>query len=272
MVDVQSIGTGVSAVKEDPSTEHLPYELISKLQEKFSSAIQYIKGEQVVGVVAKGLTISRFGKLSWLQISTKRMLFLFDILSISAEGFKNGLKSVLQDETILKVVHDCRLLSDCTYHQFGVYLSNVFDTQVADAIVTKESSGGKWPCKVKTLRECLYNYLPWVTLPPAQQASEAAWMTRPCPNRLLNAATAEAWHLLSLREALLERMMAPFTSCVDFYLGYYRNAPDDKHRNFPSESMDLLSELPSVYEAEAASPRLSENAQRSGSRRQDLSE
>uniref|UniRef100_UPI00358E37EC piRNA biogenesis protein EXD1-like n=1 Tax=Myxine glutinosa TaxID=7769 RepID=UPI00358E37EC len=188
------------------------------------------------------------------------MLFLFDILSIGAEGFKNGLKSILQDENILKVMHDCRLLSDCTYYQFGVYLCNVFDTQVADAIVTKESNGGKWPCKVKTLRECLYKYLPQVALPPAQKESEEAWITRPCPNRLLNVTIAEAWQLLSLREALLERMMVPFTSCVDFYLGFYCNAPDDKHRNFPCESMDLLSELPSVYEAAAASLHLAGNA------------
>uniref|UniRef100_UPI00358F5F58 piRNA biogenesis protein EXD1-like n=1 Tax=Myxine glutinosa TaxID=7769 RepID=UPI00358F5F58 len=67
-VDVPCIGTGVAAVKEDPSTEHLPYELINNLQDKFSSAIHHIMGEQVVGVAAKGLTISRFGKLSWLQV------------------------------------------------------------------------------------------------------------------------------------------------------------------------------------------------------------
>jgi len=44
---------------------------------------------------------------------------------------KLQLDTSLSDSSfLLQVMHDCRWISDCLFHQYGVLLFNVFDTQV----------------------------------------------------------------------------------------------------------------------------------------------
>lgn len=44
---------------------------------------------------------------------------------------KLQLDTYLSDSSfLLQVMHDCRWISDCLFHQYGVLLFNVFDTQV----------------------------------------------------------------------------------------------------------------------------------------------
>lgn len=87
-------------------------------------------------------------------------MYLFDILLLGAQAFKNGLSMILENKHILKVsgvnrpanncsvmvriititsvllehlvqvIHDCRAMAGSLIAQFGVKLTNVFDTQV----------------------------------------------------------------------------------------------------------------------------------------------
>jgi ribonuclease D len=43
---------------------------------------------------------------------------------------KTVLKPVLENPSIVKVFHDARQAADALYHQFGIRLANIFDTQV----------------------------------------------------------------------------------------------------------------------------------------------
>ena len=38
------------------------------------------------------------------------------------------LKIILEDQNILKIIHDCRMDSDALYHHFDIKLANVHDT------------------------------------------------------------------------------------------------------------------------------------------------
>ena len=40
------------------------------------------------------------------------------------------LKDILEDESVTKVIHDCRQDSAALFYQFGIKLNNVLDTQV----------------------------------------------------------------------------------------------------------------------------------------------
>jgi len=76
--------------------------------------------------------LSRTGRLCLVQIASRTKAYLFDVIAIGEELFTaGGIGPLLESETILKVVHDCRQDSDALYWQFNVKLSNVFDTQVA---------------------------------------------------------------------------------------------------------------------------------------------
>uniref|UniRef100_UPI00398F3EB7 piRNA biogenesis protein EXD1 isoform X2 n=1 Tax=Pristiophorus japonicus TaxID=55135 RepID=UPI00398F3EB7 len=229
-----------------------------QIQRRFSegniSQIFHIKQQTVIGVAVKGIDVCRFGKLCWIQIATKDQIYLFDIFLLGAVVFKNGLKMVLEDTNILKVIHDCRLVSDCLYHQYRVDLTNVFDTQVADVLQFSTEAGGLLPSCVSMLEESLVRHL---CLPPtkvlflqhtarAVKVNPKVWTCRPLPIRLMQSAVLEVVYLLSLRSALMDKLMLDFTTQVDNYLSMYRNMPSitmDCNENYSRELPYELKEL-----------------------------
>ncbi|XP_030853570.1 uncharacterized protein LOC752254 [Strongylocentrotus purpuratus] len=88
----------------------------------------------VIGLDCEGVGLGRAGGcLTLVQISTwDGKAFLFD-------AFKNpqllkgnsSLKKILEHNSILKVIHDCKSDAYSLYHGFGVKLKNVFDTSIA---------------------------------------------------------------------------------------------------------------------------------------------
>lgn len=64
-----------------------------------------------------------------LQIQAQATSYILDAL-IAQEGVMQNLKALLEDKTVVKVVHDCRQDSAALYYQKGIKLGNVFDTQV----------------------------------------------------------------------------------------------------------------------------------------------
>ena len=57
-------------------------------------------------------------------------VIIFDMASIGKIGIEAGIGRILESQNVQKVVHDCRNLSDLFFHQYGVKLINIFDTQV----------------------------------------------------------------------------------------------------------------------------------------------
>lgn len=85
----------------------------------------------IISVGFAGLKLGRSGTLVWITIGTSNMVFHFDVGKIGAsEVMKEGLREILQDGAIVKVMHDCRTIEDLLHHQLNLNLNNVFDTQV----------------------------------------------------------------------------------------------------------------------------------------------
>lgn len=83
---------------------------------------------EVVNVGAKGV-------LTLLQIGTIRgEAFIFDLKSCPQMATDGGLKTLLEDENVIKIIHDCRNDSYNLYSQYNILLKNVFDTQVSQNI------------------------------------------------------------------------------------------------------------------------------------------
>ncbi|XP_053881403.1 piRNA biogenesis protein EXD1 isoform X5 [Malaclemys terrapin pileata] len=183
---------------EEEEEENMEYIVIDQFQQKFGPAMLHIKKQSVFGVAAEGVNLCRHGRLCWLQVATRSRVFLFDIFLLGPRVFKNGLQMVLEDKNILKVsvqkggrvcvkwlnhiskklqldiestamfkhlssvlqvIHDCRSISDCLSHQYGIILSNVFDTQVADVLHFSNITGGFLPHRISSLQECLMRHL-----------------------------------------------------------------------------------------------------------------
>ncbi|XP_052280797.1 piRNA biogenesis protein EXD1-like [Dreissena polymorpha] len=155
--------SGNEAGTSDSDQDNVPlsdeFTIINKIGELFFEAVKAIRRHMVVGVAMQGVCLGRKGKLSWVQIFDGGHTFLFDILRLGEHAFKEGLESILEDENILKVFHDCRIASDILHHQYSVDLVNVFDTQVADVFIYRLHHNNDWPRHTSNLASCLMTYL-----------------------------------------------------------------------------------------------------------------
>ncbi|XP_035183285.1 piRNA biogenesis protein EXD1 isoform X3 [Oxyura jamaicensis] len=239
------------SLSEKEEEEKVEYTVIDCFQQKFGPAVLHLKQQRVVSVVGEGVNLCRHGRLSWLQIATKSRIFLFDIFLLGPQAFKNGLQMVLEDNNILKVIHDCRWISDCLFHQYGVLLCNVFDTQVADVLQFSMATGGYFPNRVCTLQECLMQHLKipskWDALIKCRQEvaleNPDIWFLRPFPPTLLQALALKAMYLLLVHSYLMDNLMSDLTAVVNDYLNAYRNGSGDHLRSTKPTCMELPMEL-----------------------------
>ncbi|XP_031449375.1 piRNA biogenesis protein EXD1 [Phasianus colchicus] len=231
--------------------EKVEYTVVNCFQEKFGPAVLHLKQQDVISVAGEGINLCRKGKLSWLQMATKSHIFLFDIFLLGPQAFRNGLRTVLEDKNILKVMHDCRWISDCLFHQYSVLLDNVFDTQVADVLQFSVATGGFFPHCTCTLQECLMQHLKipskWKTLMKHEQQmaleNPDMWFLRPFPASLLQVLALKAMYLLLLRLSLMDNFMADLTAVVHAYLNTSQNGSEDHLGSIKPTCMELPKEL-----------------------------
>lgn len=121
------------------------------------------------------------------------------------------------------------------YHQYGVSLVNVFDTQVADVIIYRNEMDRELPRQTSSLMSSLYEYL---DLSPDEfhfhkirlkfaKNDELVWKKRPIHKDLIDVAAKTVMYLRELRLAQMERMMEEFIFGVDIYLSCMRDASDE---------------------------------------------
>ncbi|XP_034530389.1 piRNA biogenesis protein EXD1 [Notolabrus celidotus] len=238
----------IPLVDDEDEEEHIKFAVIDEFHEKFWPAVMDIKKQQVIGVGVNGIQVYQHGRLCWLQIATKNKVYLFDILVLGAQAFKNGLTMILESKHILKVIQDCRAISGCLFAQFGVQLTNVFDTQVADVMCFYSKTGGYLPDRVSTLQEVVSLHLkvPSSQLMSLQMMSQLTkeeqemWQKRPCPVPLLKVMALSVIHLQPLRLVLLDALMMDYMALVDSYINSSHFQPDElKH-----VTMESVLELP----------------------------
>lgn len=85
----------------------------------------------VISVDCEGINLGLKGELTLVEIGTVRgEAFIFDVLQCPNIMTEGGLKALLENENVIKIIHDCRNDSVNLFVQFKVLLRNVFDTQV----------------------------------------------------------------------------------------------------------------------------------------------
>lgn len=86
----------------------------------------------VISVDCEGINLGLRGELTLVEIGTVRgEAFIFDVLQCPDIITEGGLKSLLENDNVIKIIHDCRNDSVNLFVQFKVLLRNVFDTQVS---------------------------------------------------------------------------------------------------------------------------------------------
>lgn len=105
-------------------------------EEQLDRAETAIKSCRLLSVDCEGVDLGRGGMLCLVQMSTPTQCFLFDVLNCSKESRVHAfLKSILEDESTTKIIHDCKMDADALYHCMGITLAGVHDTQACDAVL-----------------------------------------------------------------------------------------------------------------------------------------
>lgn len=85
----------------------------------------------VISFDCEGVNLGIKGQLTIIEIGTVRgEAFIFDLQQCPAMVIDGGLKQLLEDDNVIKIIHDCRNDSYNLYAQYNILLKNVFDTQV----------------------------------------------------------------------------------------------------------------------------------------------
>ncbi|XP_021372172.1 piRNA biogenesis protein EXD1-like [Mizuhopecten yessoensis] len=104
-----------------------------------TSALSEIKSQKLLAVDCEGVHLSRLGELTLLTIATKAEVFIFDIQKLGQAAFDNGLREVLEDNSIEKLMFDCRQDSDSLWHQFKVKIAGVLDIQLLEIMFRRDN-------------------------------------------------------------------------------------------------------------------------------------
>lgn len=116
---------------EDVIKTSKKYIFINQVNKSFHDAIEDLVQYTYIGLSTDGANMGRKCKMPFIVLSTPHQIYIFDVQVMQYHAFDAGLKKILESESLKKIVHDCRKLSDCLYHKHNVKLNSVFDTQVS---------------------------------------------------------------------------------------------------------------------------------------------
>lgn len=92
---------------------------------------------RLIAVDAEGVDLSREGVISIVQIATRQQCFILDVLGKGPEHpVVVWLRAVLEDASITKIIHDCRMDADAFQHHLAICLTNVHDTACWHSVLT----------------------------------------------------------------------------------------------------------------------------------------
>lgn len=181
------------------------------------NATKFLQRYSEIAIDMEGVAHGRDGSLSLIQMTAgsrvpnHMTVFLFDITVLGRAAFEEGgLRQLLEEKHIQKVVFDVRTDADSLFHNYGVEMCNVYDIQVLYMKCFSESTGNflKGLDKaIKTLSK--EGGLSQKEMISQKQLGVAArnlftkdmqiWNRRPLPQMLCDYATSGVMHLQQMK-------------------------------------------------------------------------
>ncbi|CAG2215983.1 EGL [Mytilus edulis] len=215
-----------------------------------------------IALDAEGINLGKDGPLTLLQIGTvDDKVYLFDIETNKNLFRKGKLKDLLQSEKPVKVIHSCAGDSAALYHQFGIKLTNVFDTQ-ASHLVIEENRGQKLPSSMKLSDVCqMFND----KAKPLDQKDEfkvkwtkedgELWARRPLTAEMIEYASNDVTSLIPTvyqnQKRILEEnnLLSRYQERVDDEINYYidETAPQRRRTRIDGIVKSIISDMERKY-------------------------
>ena len=164
--------------------------------------------------LVQGENLGRDGKLHFIQFGCEDgSVFLFDILTLGMDAFEHGgLRALLEDGGVTKLMYDCRHDADALFHLCGgVRVAGAVDLQIAVmSTFLADCKTPYLPPYLKALKEVLprgeFARLEAVKLrgraafAPDHGGAYVAWAQRQLPPLLLVYLSMDLCHMFKLRD------------------------------------------------------------------------
>ena len=155
-----------------------------------------------VALDCEGVRLGRFGRICLLQLQdSKGQVLLCDALRT---GVVKALAPLLESRQIVKVIHDCREDSAALFHQHGIQLRAVFDTQAAHSVLEKRAGREAYQASASELLKQYLHIEPEQTeLKSLMLQDPGLWARRPLSKGLVRYALHSVSHLRQLHQSLV---------------------------------------------------------------------
>lgn len=211
--------------------ERFPCTLVDS-PEALRDAVASLGRHREVAFDAEGRNLSRAGALTvacFLGVAASPRegdppppAFVVDVQALGGRAaFGSGLGDLLERRETTKLTFDCRGDSDALFHQFGVRLDGVLDTQVLDqacriaAGEAPPARRGAWVPFVRGMSRVAESYIDAGTrrelghhLPAPHKGDEDVWVRRPLSANAVRYAAADV-HTIALMAAAMRDRVTP---------------------------------------------------------------
>ena len=154
-------------------------------EEMFDAAIQEISSKKIIAIDTEfDWRNTYFPKLSLIQISTNKKIFLVDCLKINS---LHKLRLIFEDKDIMKVFHAVR--SDVTVlsNSANLKVLNCFDIQIAEQYLSDSD--------LKSYSKIVFKYL---KLRLDKSETNSNWLRRPFTEKQINYAADDVRYLINI--------------------------------------------------------------------------
>ncbi|CAC5377444.1 EXD1 [Mytilus coruscus] len=151
----------------------------------------------MIAVDCEGVKLSRFGSITMINIGTHDLVYLIDILKIVNSVFDNGLRTILEDSGIEKLMFDCREDADALFHLYKTKLDGVLDLQILE-VNNRAHEYRNGYTKPRSFKHCLELYVKDLSLlniklqgQARMKILSAIWEKRPLDVNMLKYASVD---------------------------------------------------------------------------------
>ena len=154
-------------------------------ESKFDEVVDELKLKKIIAIDTEfDWRNTYFPKLSLIQISTNRKIFLIDCLKLNS---LSKLKSIFENQEIIKIFHAVRSDATVLYNSENLKIQNCFDIQIAERLLTGDD--------LKSYSKIVLNYL---SLKIDKSETNSNWLKRPITRSQTQYAADDVRYLINI--------------------------------------------------------------------------
>ncbi|EKX55193.1 hypothetical protein GUITHDRAFT_62690 [Guillardia theta CCMP2712] len=200
------------SIKEEGNVETLVVDGADSLA-RLKKELEHVK---LLAWDCEGVNLSRIGSVTLIQFAIDRedggqLCFLLDMLSPIKDQLFAFAKQVLEDESVLKVIHDPAADADCLLHCHGITVVNVHDTQAWHMTLRRCYSRPNlnltleaWNLPLNTHKNASFN---------PYKSNPAYWASRPLTETMIQVAGGDVYTTIPLYRMQIANSFSNPTGC-----------------------------------------------------------